>query len=322
MANLDHFTDSTTNKQVVTDSLNAAFSLYPNFDQYGYNDDAMWWAQAAYYAYRAYGDTNLLNHAISCWQHISNYVISAADASSGTQPNKNFTIQGSCGDTMVGGVFWRPTIDDASANSIATGLYVTLSAFLADATGNSSYTDAAKLSASWIQTTNMNSDYLALDTVSEQDCTRSPSTWLFTYNSGKFIEGLSVLSGLTGDSNWSNLMLNMVSASTRTTAWQGSNGVITEGADTTENNDGVGFKSVLIRGLDEVWVRNSGNGALRTLIQSYTDVQLNALLDLASTNSSGTAWYSPAWAGPAPTSLIPWGQLAASDVLVSAVNVN
>ena len=31
-----------------------------------------WWGTAAYYAYRAYGDTTVLNHAIATWQHVSN----------------------------------------------------------------------------------------------------------------------------------------------------------------------------------------------------------------------------------------------------------
>jgi hypothetical protein len=35
MANLDYFTISRTNQQAVTGSLNAAFSLYADYDQYG-----------------------------------------------------------------------------------------------------------------------------------------------------------------------------------------------------------------------------------------------------------------------------------------------
>ncbi|OAX42321.1 endo-1,6-alpha-mannosidase [Rhizopogon vinicolor AM-OR11-026] len=324
MANLDYFTFSRTNQQAVTDSLNATFSLYTDYDQYGcYNDDAMWWATAAYYGYRAYGDINLLSHAIETWQHVSNYVITASDASSGKQPNKDFLIEGSCeGETMVGGVFWRPTSDDTSVNSITTGLYVALSAYLASATGNITYNNAAILSANFIKTTNMNSGGLVLDSIDAQDCTRSPSDWLFTYNSGKYIEGLSVLASVTGNSSWTSLLVDIVAVATKATAWEGSNGIITEGADITEDNDGVGFKAVLMRGLAEAWSRNIGNTTLRTLIQSYIDVQFNALLDLASTSDSGSMWYSPAWEGPGPTSFIAWGQLAAVDVLVSAVRIN
>lgn len=288
-----------------------------------YNDDAMWWATAAYYGYRAYGNPNLLNHAIATWQHVSNYVITASDASSGKQPNKDFLIEGSCdGETMVGGVFWRPSSDDTSVNSITTGLYIALSAYLASTTRNSTYTNAAILSANFIKTTNMNSEDLVLDTINAQDCTRSSSSWLFTYNTGKYIEGLSVLAFVTGDTSWTSLMLDAVAAATKTPTWEGSDGIITEGADVTEDNDGVGFKAVFIRGLAEAWSRNPDNTALRALIRSYTDVQYNALLDLASNSSSSSIWYSPAWVGPDPTSFIAWGQLAALDVLVSAVSVN
>ncbi|KAG1775154.1 endo-1,6-alpha-mannosidase [Suillus placidus] len=320
MANLDYFTKSTTNQQAVTGSLNAAFSLYADYDQYG------WWATAAYYGYRAYGNLNLLNHAIATWQHVSNYVITASDASSGKQPNKDFPIEGSCdGETMVGGVFWRPLNDDTSVNSITTG-YGLIFLFLkcAHLVRESLYIHLHPCcnSANFIKATNMNSGDLVLDTINAQDCTRSSSSWLFTYNSGKYIEGLSVLAFVTGNTSWTSLMLEVVAAATKAPAWEGSDGIITEGADVTEDNDGVGFKAVLIRGLAEAWSCNTGNTALRTLIRSYTDVQYNALLDLASNSSSGSTWYSPAWEGPGPTSFIPWGQLAAVDVLVSAVSVN
>lgn len=56
-----------------------------------------------------------------------------------------------------------------------------------------------------MQTLNMNDDGLALDTITANNCSRSPATELFTYNSGKLIEGLSVLSDVTGDESWQNL---------------------------------------------------------------------------------------------------------------------
>jgi hypothetical protein len=41
-------------------------------------------------------------------------------------------------------------------------------------------------------------------------------------------------------------LLDVVAATTKTTAWEGSDGIITEGADITADNDGVGFKGVLL----------------------------------------------------------------------------
>ena len=126
----------------------------------------------------------------------------------------------------------------------------------------------------------------------------------------------------------------------------GNDGVITEGASPNENNDNVGFKSILIRALDETYNRRKGdNEALRILIHSYVCVQvsimifsfpfpcpsflllclrdemltifpqMNALLDLAADGNN----YSSAWAGPAQ-GFTTWGQMAALDVFVAAIN--
>lgn len=318
LANQDHITSTTTNKNNVVNALNTGWSLFANYDQYQYNDDALWWATAAYYAYRAYGDTNLLQHAIDTWNHVSVFQITDAEASSGSIPGKSFSIEGSCnGATMSGGVFWRPTSDDQGINSITTGLFLTLGAYLADATGDSKYANAASAAATWIRSHNINSDNIVLDTVNGHDCSTSPSSWLFTYNSGKYIEGLSVLADVTGDSSWRDLAVNIIAAATHTSAWQGSNGVITEGASPDSNNDGVGFKAVFIRGLHEAWTRSASNTDLRNLIRAYIDVQYNALLELAANGDS----YSSSWTGP-PQSFTTWGQLAALDVLTAAIDVN
>ncbi|KAF8159936.1 endo-1,6-alpha-mannosidase [Crassisporium funariophilum] len=318
MANQDFFAKTTTNKDAVLNNLNKVFSLRANYDEFGFNDDALWWATAAVYAYRAYGDSTMLSHAVATWNHVDQYVVTASQASAGSQPNKAFTIQGTCdGVTMAGGVFWRPTTDDQSINSITTGLFVTISAFLAEITKDSKYTNAAILSANWIKSHNINANNVVLDTVNGHDCSRSPDTWLFTYNSGKYIEGLSVLSTVTGNSQWNTLMVNILAAAVKSSAWQGSDGIITEGSSPSANNDGVGFKAIFIRGLFEAFSRNPSNTNLRILIHSYIDVQYNALLDLA---ASGTS-YSSNWHGP-PQGFTTWGQLAALDVFTSAIISN
>ncbi|KAJ7114051.1 hypothetical protein C8R44DRAFT_881601 [Mycena epipterygia] len=245
LANQDHLAGTTTNKVLVVDNLDLVFSRWAHYDQFG------WGAQAALYAYRAYGDTNFLAHAVDVWTHVTGYVITAAEASAGFQTNEVFTIQSTCGRaTMAGGVFWRPTADDQGVNSITTGLYITLSAFLFEYTGDSKYMAAAILSANWIKAHNINADMLVLDGVSAFDCSTSPTTWLFTHNSckyyslesdSKYIEGLSVLATVTGDAQWTTL----------STIHFCSDGVITEGASTASNNDGVGFKAVLILGIHE-----------------------------------------------------------------------
>ncbi|KAI0676443.1 endo-1,6-alpha-mannosidase [Trametes maxima] len=312
MANQDHFAGTTTNKATVLNTLNTAFSKYQNFDQFGFNDDALWWATAAYYAFRAYGDTNALNQAIATWQHVSQFSI----VDGGRVSGKSFSVPATCnGITMTGAVFWRPTADDQGVNSITTGLFLTLSAFLATTSSDAKYKNAAIASANWIKNQNMNSAGLVLDSVNGHDCSR-PNDWLFTYNNGKYIEGLAVLADVTGDQQWYSLLANLVNNAVKTNTWEGSDGIITEGASPNENNDGVGFKAVFIRGLNEAFVRTTNRG-LNILIHSYIDVQYNALLDLASNGNT----YSSAWHGP-PQGFTAWGQLAALDVLVSAISAN
>jgi hypothetical protein len=46
--------------------------LYPNYVQFQFNDDALWWGTAAYYAFRAYRDTALLDHAVATWENVKN----------------------------------------------------------------------------------------------------------------------------------------------------------------------------------------------------------------------------------------------------------
>ena len=39
-------------------------------------------------------------------------------------------------------------------------------------------------------------------------------------------------------------MLNVTAAAVKNAAWQGTNGIITEGSDNSVNNDGIGFKGL------------------------------------------------------------------------------
>jgi hypothetical protein len=87
-------------------------------------------------------------------------------------------------------------------------------------------------------------------------------------------------------------MVRVVASSVNETQWQGSDGIITEGADNSQNNDGVGFKgaytfvscwldtntsfaAVFIRSLFEAYMRNAEYTNLRTLIRSYINVQVS-----------------------------------------------
>ena len=57
-----------------------------------------------------------------------------------------------------------------------------LSAYLAETTGDAKYLNAAIASATWMKNLQINSDNIILDTVNAKDCSRTPATWfaLFT----------------------------------------------------------------------------------------------------------------------------------------------
>ncbi|CAE6387335.1 unnamed protein product [Rhizoctonia solani] len=321
MALKDKATGNQANRGIVSDALGNNIYWHPHYYKYEYNDDAMWWGTANIYAYRAYKDNVLLGYAVDNWNEVSKYVVTAAHAAAGKHPLKTGTLKGTCGGTtMAGGVFWRTTANDMGMNAITTGLYMTLSAYLAEATGDSKYTNAAILSANWIKNHRYStSAKIVLDSINSADCTTSADSFTFTYNSGKFVEGLAVLKDVTKDAQWTNLMTETVNAAVKSNHWQGSDGIITEGqdGDLNTNNDGRIFKAVFLRGLTEVFQRSVADNNLRILIHSYVDVQYNALLDLASNGASyGVVWHGPYFG---PTS---WGQNAAVDVLVAAIVAN
>lgn len=131
IANQDHWVGTNPNEANVVNNLNTVFGLYANYDQYGYNDDAMCVldlhsSERISYElslggglrrrYMATGLTKtpaflhtLLQHGTmsptSQFLDISHQltifikfisVITQADANAGTQPNKNFPIEGIC----------------------------------------------------------------------------------------------------------------------------------------------------------------------------------------------------------------------------------
>ena len=80
-----------------------------------------------------------------------------------------------------------------------------LSAYLAEATKETKYKNAAIRSAKWIKAHMISPNNVVLDSLNGASCARSASSWIFTYNSGKVIEGLSVLHDITKDAQWDKL---------------------------------------------------------------------------------------------------------------------
>ncbi|CAE6461717.1 unnamed protein product [Rhizoctonia solani] len=212
----DKITGTRVNRELVAAALKSNFENHPHFYKYDFNDDAL--------------------------------QITPAQAQAGKHPLKKDPIKATCDgrNTTAGGVFWKTGADDKGMNTITTSLYLTLSAYLWDITKDANkYSNPAILAAEWI--TNNRYDWtkrLALDSLSPMDCTTSPDSWMFTYNSGKYLEGLSTLARLTDDSKWHDQVIETANAAVKARAWQGDDGIITEGqgGDLNTNDDARGFK--------------------------------------------------------------------------------
>ncbi|KDR70931.1 hypothetical protein GALMADRAFT_1346548 [Galerina marginata CBS 339.88] len=316
MALQDQITQSTTNKDEVVKYLNLVFAKYNGYDAYGTTTTLSGGLRLACTLTKPTENPSCCSTPLQSGTPLRHSdVITEEQALSGKSPVKDFTLLSTCdGATMAGGVFWRPNRDDQSLNSITNGL----SAYLAELTGDLKYKDAAIIGAAWIKNHNIDSENIVLNSESAADCTRSPASWIYSYNAGKFIEGLSVLTDVTKDDAWYQLMLSVIAASVKNSAWQESNGIINQGSDSTSHTDIVGFKAIFVRGLFEASRRSPGNEKLINLIHSYVDVQYNAILDLARNGTS----YGADWRGPRPTEFSSLGQLAALDVLSAAIETN
>lgn len=193
--------------------------------------------------------------------------ITQDQANAGTTPVRSNPFQGTCnGKSTAGGtsrravpplrcltgahagVFWRSECSertDMDVNVITTSLFETLSAYLAEATGDAKYTAAAQAAYGFVTTHLMQAEpNIPIDTLKMADC--GTNDWIFTYNTGKFVEGAVVLSHVTGDDAYKNQALKtIVDAVTKTPNWQDEQGHITEGqgGDPTTGGTNRQFKS-------------------------------------------------------------------------------
>ncbi|KZV69018.1 hypothetical protein PENSPDRAFT_493617 [Peniophora sp. CONT] len=290
------------------------------------------WGLAAIYGYRAYNDTDLLNTAIVVWDVVTPYSVSQSEGANGTQHMRSVSFPVNCVSnvTSAGAVFWIPQDPTSlTSNGETVGAYVALSSHLWEQSGLTKYLDAARLSAGFISSHMYSqSDNIVLDNYNIGSCNGSGPSLAVTYNQGFFIEGLAILSAAPDPDNstWSNLLQTLVGSTVMSSQWteSGDNaGVITEKSsklsDPTVFGEPWVFRIALIRGLYEVWLRADSSSAMANLVQAFTMVQYNALLDLASHNGD---FYSPVWTGPALQTRVPWGQLSALEVLNAAINMS
>jgi hypothetical protein len=299
------------------DAVGDTYGQHPAFHANDFNDDTLWWGFAAIYQWRAYSDNTAFGWAKDNWNFASSMQVT------GTSGNgKSFSWPSTCGGkSNMGGVFWKTTASDTYVNAITTGLFMASSAQLYDLTGESKYLNAANNARSYIQNHLINSKGLVQDGMNIQSC--AITDWVFTYNQGKYIEALAMLYGKTGNTGYLDEATNIAAISMKSSGFQGSDGIITEGQATpyNQNDDGRNFKGIYLRALAILYRKAPSNHGIRPLIKAYINVQANALIDLASDNPSNPVNYAVNWHGPKDPGY-PWGQLAALDALAGFISVN
>lgn len=102
-----------------------------------------------------------------------------------------------------------------------------VSALLAEATGNKSYLDAAINSATFIHSHLYNVQNVVQDSISaRKNDSCSVGSGINPYNSGLFIEGLAILDSISGNATTQTLLRETVAAAVTNNAWQGDDGII------------------------------------------------------------------------------------------------
>lgn len=332
-------------KSLVESALSAIESAQPGFIN-EFNDDSMWWALASIAAYHAYGHNKVhLERAKQIHRHVANSVVERGQ----------YEVHGM---DMEGGVFWTTRPDEQNLNAITTGLFAELSGELAvleasegnDDTRRSlqkhfhpirtskpltrkkihrSLCETALYSLEWIRRCRL-SDSIIKDTIKVRD--QELIDWIFTYNSGQCIGACVAIakSFEEGSSHRDELLrcaCHLAEAAMNLPYWHDADGILTEAHaygpqnhEAHENDDAVGFKSILVRNLGKLYKEltrltpddpSCFFGTIRLHLQDYFILQFNSLQTV---NVNEISQYGPWWAGPfdMPTS---HAQMAILDVM-------
>ncbi|KAI0314525.1 hypothetical protein OF83DRAFT_1085592 [Amylostereum chailletii] len=330
LANQDLYNGNNSHKDAAVNTLQEFERAFPNFYSANpatiqianatlqrINSDDTYWGLVAYYCYRAYGDQFLLDIASTAWDVATQYVVTEANAKNGSHPTRNVTIASTCNNaTTAGGVLFdvdKPNSTDV--NGETAGSYLSLSAYLYEATNQTKYLDAAELTAKFIQNQLWDGAWVH-DTIRIQSCEIVGA--FLSYNPGFFIEGLAVLANITRDANWTSLLEDVLPKTINYKGLINFNGIIIE---ETENVDdwSSALKVILIRALHETWARIDKSSEMAALIEAFITVQMNAVLDFATIPGSNN--YTTSWIGPTLNGLHPAGNAAAVDVFNAAFDL-
>ncbi|KAF9067516.1 hypothetical protein BDP27DRAFT_1449041 [Rhodocollybia butyracea] len=252
-------------------------------------------------AYRVYRDPAMLELATEVWEYGRSYTISPEDVAAGSIATKSFKLTNACySTTLAGGTFWVPAMNDITLYGVNTGIFLTLSAYLSQATGNATYLSAATESGAFM----IDLLYVASEGNGQPvfSATNGSSTCMglwgpggdFLINqAGLFMEGLAVLPGdaTFGLQNLSvdSMRSNIVNVTLATNALcNAPNGIINTGGG---NGD-----SYLVQGLGALYHVMEEPVDLMMYIGSFLSIQYNTLITAAT--DPGSNIYASSWIGP------------------------
>ncbi|KZV68909.1 hypothetical protein PENSPDRAFT_666106 [Peniophora sp. CONT] len=307
------------------------------------NSNAMQWALAFYYAYKAYGDTDFLLKAQSTLNTTYNDYITQDVVDGKASAGRNVSF-GLCRSRALGGLFWLPddptnilihtyAVGNGSAELLGGSSFTcSLAGLLYEETKHEIYRTMAGQTVAFMGGLNWDtSNSIEYDVYDLGLCddTKGQAPGL----QGWYIYALSIYASIVAGDN-SALVTQLRSAifSATSPLWTLSNGVLygdesfecgcnlntdASFADTKTNIDNGSFddKAILIRGLSEALRRFSDSEDLVRFIEAFLTVQYNA----ATKNVRNGNSYSPDLDGAqAPASFSDSGNLVALDVLNAA----
>lgn len=197
----------------------------------------------------------------------------------------------------------------SSVNAVSTGNFALLGAELCRVTKDMSYCHRSYESAQWLDRHMKADDGYLVDNINGKDC--HVTDWKFTCesevfrtrltpdNQALYIALYAQLGHLTNNQTATDLAKRAIEKSLASGApWNNAQGVIKEGkGDETKSDDGIGFKSILIRYLQKSvpWLQDD---ELTDAIKEYANIQYYALSQLDSDNKNHPLKFGRNWEGP------------------------
>jgi len=216
---------------------------------------------------------------------------------------------------MAGGTFWQNVTDEETINTTVSGYFLILSGLLANATSNSTCLDAAKLSFQFIYSHlySRTIDGLVSDRITS-NC--SGPAGAVVDDTALFLEGTAILGSITNNKTLKDLVVQLSQSAISYPDWQNFEGIL---YSPDHQSVGRGYDH-LVRALTVVHELYTDNQSFQDYIESFINVQYNAVLDVALGVDNV---YAEDWDAK-PTAAVSYSvpnQDAATEVLLSGLQL-